>query len=848
MPRSLLALKAAAAAVPLAAASAVVLAPSSRSVLVARPASSVAAALAPVAPVRTSLVAAALKPPAAAALATSVVRPMTRGLTLATNKALNTKVFLSPAARLHVEAGERAREYLELCATEQSFGHPHRSLSDTIAWMECGFRVSPRDPFGPPPMHLVKAKVDEGIRNMAARSDAHPPDFDAADLVRLIYLFPPVPYVPATPTVNGGSTGISSAALLTRVTAKRVATAALVAAAAAPAAAPAPAQPAPVAQPPPPPGGGQATNPKNRLPRDIGGAIQEALRTFKWWIDQGGKDDICFWSENHQILFASSEYLAGQLMPNTVFSNTGWRGSQHKAAAKRRILKWLDERLRFGFSEWNSPGYYEEDFKALFNLVDFADDAQVRRRAAMVLDLLVFDLARNTVHGSFGVTAGRSYEKLGGDGSKWKTDGWQQKVGELIQILFGTRGRFHHSGAVGALGYATSVYQVPTVLLAIGKDRPDHYVDRSRVSVGFDEAPDYGIGFRGLDDAMFWWGKSAYLAKNTVALTRWTIKSYAVSRLGADIKDALGFAHGAFLAAPDSALYAAANAASPITEGMCLTQANLYNYKNKDVMLSSVQDYRRGQIGPQQHIWQATLGMKALVYTTLPGKRESDGPGYWTGNAAMPSVVQHEDALICGYDAPFITKVKEGLHRTHAWFPVHEFDETDRRRGSNLHGAWGVTKKGTWLFGRKGNGYVAIYSNEGWEGGPTDWVAKGSWTNVFVCQVGSAATFGSFQAFKDRVTSARIYISYPGLFGGELYCGYDIPGKGRLELHYGGRPRLNGQVIDDRDYPRFDNKYCYMPFGLGVMGIRHDGYRLIHVKDTLRPQAPNDARIGEGVR
>jgi hypothetical protein len=531
-------------------------------------------------------------------------------------------------------------------------------------------------------------------------------------------------------------------------------------------------------------------------------------------------------------------------MPDAWFPSGRMYGRDHKAKARPRLLRWLDEKLKFGMNEWNSPGYYEEDLKGLFNLVDFCDDPLIRRRAAMVLDLLIFDLARFTHRGSFGVTSGRAYEKLGGDGSRWKTDGWRQSVGELIEVLFGTRGRFAHSGAVGAIYFATSSYAPPPVLLAIGKHRPDHFVDRSRVSIDFSEAADHGIGFRGLDDGMFWWSKSAYLPKHTVANTRWMINTFDVTRLGHDLEDALGLGYDAFKVAPDAALYAASDALSPISEGMCLTKANLYTYKNRDVMLSSVQDYRRGQIGPQQHIWQATLGMKAVVFTTLPGKREGDGPGYWTGNAAMPSAVQHENALIVAYDAPLITRVKEGLHRTHAWFPVAEFDEWDRRRGSNLHGAWGVTSDGTWLFARKGDGYIGLYSNEGWEGGPVDWIAR-SWTNVFVCQVGNAAEFGDFATFKARVTAARIYVHYPRLGDASpVYCGYDIPNKGRLGLTYGRTPSLNGQPYPVSDFPRYDNPYCHQPWGMPSLAIRHDGYELIHWRDPLDPQDPKgDLRI-----
>ncbi|MCO5171047.1 MAG: hypothetical protein M9894_32385 [Planctomycetes bacterium] len=743
----------------------------------------------------TSRVAAAAV--AAPGPARSAVTSVSAGLTPA--------VALHPAVRLQLDVAARKRAYLEACATDQgALPNGHRTLADTIAWLECGVRATPQAPWGPTPFDRVAARVKEGCDHLAARSDAHPPDFDANDLLRLLYLYPPAPLVLATPTVTG-----------------------------APASAPAASTP-----------GSTAPAPRNRLPRAVAQQIREALLGWKYWIDEGGPDDMVYWSENHQILFHAAEYLAGQLMPDAWFPNGRMRGRDHVAKARPRILRWLDERLKFGFSEWNSPGYYEEDFKALFNLIDFCDDPLIRRRATMVVDLLVFDLARFTHRGSFGVTSGRCYEKVGGDGSRWKGDGWRQSVGELIEVLFGTRGRFNRSGAVGALCFATSSYVPPTVLLAIGQDRPTHFVDRSRVSLDFSEARDWGIGFQGLDDGMFWWGKGAYMAKQTVANTRWILRTYGVSRLRGGIEDALGFAYGAFEVASDGALYAAADLASPIVEGMCLTKANLYTYRNREVMLSSVQDYRRGQIGPQQHVWQATLGMKAVVFTTLPGKREGDGPGYWTGNAAMPSVVQHESALIAAYDAPAITRVKEGLKRTHAWLRSGEFDEVDRRRGSNLHGAWGVTRKGTWLFARKGDGYLGLYSNEGYEGGPDDWVAPG-FTNVFVCQVGDAAEYGSFQAFKDRVTAARIYVRYPTILDpSPIYVGYDIPNRGRLELHYGGTPRLNGQPYPVNEFPRYDNPYTYVPWGQPSMAIRHAGFELVHLRDVVNPQDPRgDLRI-----
>ena len=199
--------------------------------------------------------------------------------------------------------------------------------------------------------------------------------------------------------------------------------------------------------------------------------------------------EMTFWSENHQLLFASAEFLAGQWMPDKVF-RAGLRhrgegpegsrpgdltGEQRMRQAKKRLIRWLDDRLRLGFSEWNAPGYYAEDLEPLFNLVDFCQDQDIRGRALMVLDLMIFDLARFSLRGSFGVTAGRCYYNQ-------KMCGYDQSVGDLIEILFGTRdGVIVWDGGESSGAFASSRgYTVPDVLVKVGQDRPVRMVDRSR--------------------------------------------------------------------------------------------------------------------------------------------------------------------------------------------------------------------------------------------------------------------------------------------------------------------------------------------------------------------------------
>ena len=83
---------------------------------------------------------------------------------------------------------------------------------------------------------------------------------------------------------------------------------------------------------------------------------------------------MCYWSENHQILFASAEYLIGQLYPDQIFKVSGLSGKEHVERAKIRAFDWLEMRWNYSYIEYNSNVYYKEDIGPLMNLIDFAED------------------------------------------------------------------------------------------------------------------------------------------------------------------------------------------------------------------------------------------------------------------------------------------------------------------------------------------------------------------------------------------------------------------------------------------------------------------------------------------
>lgn len=489
-----------------------------------------------------------------------------------------------------------------------------------------------------------------------------------------------------------------------------------------------------------------------RRDRNIAGKQQRKEAVSNEDRDRDDKQyqfEMQYWSENHQILFAIAEYLAGQLFPDQVFKPGAdfrskpasayhdFTGKVRMARAKERLIRWLDDRLHFGFSEWNAPGYYDEHLTALFNLADFCLDEQIRSRAVMVLDLMVFDLARYTHAGSFSVAAGRAH-------FKHKNCGWQQSVSDVIEMLFHSRGGvFVEDGEMSGTGLVTSRrYDVPEVLLAIGQDKPTRFVDRSRVSIEFQEGAEYGMGFVREEDILRWWSRAAWFSKYVVGGTQKLVDQYGLdktkpysdilTKLSAGATVASGAGGLGYLAAgplaapllgnPFSSSSDIADSLSIITEGSAYTRGNLYTYRNRDAMLSSALNHRAGQLSFQGHNCQATLSMCATVFTSHPsagggidksiaqiagtlgggllglalggpagliggaiaGNRaldkdiilleaDSDGPDWWTGTITQPRVMQMGNAAILAYNPKAFQLALFG-HRTHAWFPMEAFD------------------------------------------------------------------------------------------------------------------------------------------------------------------------------
>ena len=248
------------------------------------------------------------------------------------------------------------------------------------------------------------------------------------------------------------------------------------------------------------------------LSADLRAAIGRSLLGFKYWIDEPGRELMCFWSENHQIMFHAAEYLAGQLFPDDVFANSGTLGREHMASARSKILRWIALKARVGFAEWDSNTYYDEDMTPLLNLADFAADHEVAQQATMLLDVMFFDMVVDSFRGVYGTSHGRSYPHN-------VLDGRTSAMAGVQKIAWGM-GVFNNPNSMTAVSLAASPrYRVPPIVEAIAQDMPAVLINRERHSLRIEDCARYGINIDDPDGLMLLWGAGLFAERRTADAT-----------------------------------------------------------------------------------------------------------------------------------------------------------------------------------------------------------------------------------------------------------------------------------------------------------------------------------------
>jgi|GEM_PF-528534 len=137
--------------------------------------------------------------------------------------------------------------------------------------------------------------------------------------------------------------------------------------------------------------------------------VRKTVLDFRYWTDESGTDAMSMNSENHQLLFHACQLLAGNLFPEERFKRSGRKGKEQARIAKERLNRWLSRVELEGFEEFLSSAYVPITLGGLLNLVDFADDSDISRRAGKLVDSILIQLAQHSFDGVVSGPQGRVY-------------------------------------------------------------------------------------------------------------------------------------------------------------------------------------------------------------------------------------------------------------------------------------------------------------------------------------------------------------------------------------------------------------------------------------------------------
>ena len=140
----------------------------------------------------------------------------------------------------------------------------------------------------------------------------------------------------------------------------------------------------------------------------VAARVRQVLTHWRYWMDQDGFDGMCYWSENHCLMFYSSAMLAGEMYPEDFFPLAGRTGQELASWGRKKVLEWLDDVEQYGFEEFHSTVYMCVTFAALINVVDYAEEA-ISCRAARLTDHMLAMLATHTFKGGIIAPQGRIY-------------------------------------------------------------------------------------------------------------------------------------------------------------------------------------------------------------------------------------------------------------------------------------------------------------------------------------------------------------------------------------------------------------------------------------------------------
>ena len=357
------------------------------------------------------------------------------------------------------------------------------------------------------------------------------------------------------------------------------------------------------------------------LKQDI---IDSMLGLPMWLSDDFYFGERQFWSENHQIGYKAAQYLIGhafEIIPELskkVFLPSKLTGAELKAVGRVRVLEWLNYRLRFGFSEFNSDTYGPISYDSLSTLVVLSPDEDIRVMSKMVMTLLEFDHVIGSKGDQICTAQGRTYTEGRLGENRYDHLRLLKGYGSIEEV------RHNKQSVMFSLNMLNGDYY-PTALLEIAEHvETNELILKEHFGLGSYEGEAEGIGLD--NDCWFWLGDGAYFSPDypeCMFILGDTFRLWNTSDTWEDVS----IFQGIWNRNPDF-VRKVGEVFEPLGGGPVLGPINMYSYRYDDFSLSSVQDYHGGWMSGQQHIWAMTYDIEnsGTVFSHQPLDTDASDP------------------------------------------------------------------------------------------------------------------------------------------------------------------------------------------------------------------------------
>ncbi len=175
-------------------------------------------------------------------------------------------------------------------------------------------------------------------------------------------------------------------------------------------------------------------------------------------------------SENHSLMYRVSRLIAAQFYKGKRFTQYGISAEEAWKEDKAYVDEFIMYRARRAWGEFDSVGYGSEILLILNTLYMYVEDEHLKKKSAMMMDMILLDMIVDMKDGKYGGAHGRIYE-----GSALRSRGGLQGY---YAHYFGSENG--HDTNIGVVATLMSDYYPSEIVCRVAKNRVYPYENRER--------------------------------------------------------------------------------------------------------------------------------------------------------------------------------------------------------------------------------------------------------------------------------------------------------------------------------------------------------------------------------